>query len=227
MSKDGRKHIVPCEDKKIKKKSAVQWYECTWDLNKSGAFCKTTRSGKKPIQNNIQNTSLITLHSVSNSKQTEPHDAEPTHISTKKGGSYFSFAFSCTAVCVRRGRADPPFQTTVWSVALTALRMAAAVVVASLEGNSMGGAEKRDANYFGKKAITIARAPSVIDHGVGPHRLCVSACWHMSGCGTLSKGNAQELLPLKNSDWVCAASYKKTANKEWLLWQKGLIWHRD
>lgn len=92
--------------------------------------------------------------------------------------------------------------------------MAAAVVVASLEGNSMGGAEKRDANYFGKKAITIARPPSVIDHGVGPHRLCVSACWHMSGCGTLSKGNAEELLPLKSSDWVCAASYKKTANKE-------------
>lgn len=75
--------------------------------------------------------------------------------------------------------------------------MASAVVVASLEGNSVGGAEKRDAKYSGKKAITIARPPSVIDHGVGPQRLCVSACWHMSGCGTRSEGNAEELLPSK------------------------------
>lgn len=37
----------------------------------------------------------------------------------------------------------------------------------------MGGAEKRDANDFGMKGITIARPPSVIDHRAGPRRLCV------------------------------------------------------
>lgn len=52
LSKDGRKHIVPCEHMnatfadKTRKKSAVQKEEYTWDLNKSVAFCRTTRAGK-------------------------------------------------------------------------------------------------------------------------------------------------------------------------------------
>lgn len=81
--------------------------------------------------------------------------------------------------------------------------MWSAVVVASLEGSSMGGAEKREANYFGTNGITIARPPSVIDHRAGPCCLCVSACWHMSGCGTLSKENTGELLPSAATLGVC------------------------
>lgn len=119
----------------------------------------------------------------------------------------------------------------VRSVALSAAvlgRPPSAVVVASLEGNPMGGAEKRDANYFGKKAITIARAPSVIDHGVGPQRLCVCppvGIW--VGVGLWARGAQKSCCPHKFGLGVCW-SYKKTANKEWwLLWQKVLMEPRD
>lgn len=98
------------------------------------------------------------------------------------------------------------------SVALSAavLEKPSAVVVASLEGNPMGGAEKRDANYFGKKAITIARAPSVIDHGVGPQRLCV--CVRLLAYEWVwdcEHGERRGAAALTSLDWVCAGVIKR------------------
>lgn len=105
------------------------------------------------------------------------------------------------------GPSRSPCQTTVICSA-AALTTAAAVVVVSSEGNSVGGAERKRPLLFCEKAIPIARLPSVIDHGISPHR--------------------RRAVALKTLDWACAARYKKTADKERsLLWQKGLIRHRD
>lgn len=74
----------------------------------------------------------------------------------------------------------------------------------------MGGAEKKKTQSFGKKGITIARPPSVIDQHVGSHSLHLHACWCMDGCGRLSEEDGGEILPTKFKLGVCCK-----LNKDW------------
>lgn len=177
------------------------------------AFCKATTASKK----NLSKMRHLPFHTVLASLNNRRYMTQNQRgVQPRTQNNILHLLVSAILFLHRAPQAL--VGSEVRSVALSAAvlgRPPSAVVVASLEGNPMGGAEKRDANYFGKEAITIARAPSVIDHGVGPQRLCVCVrllayewVWDCEHGGT-----QKSCCPHKFGLGVCW-SYKKTANKE-------------